>query len=95
MEYGLISQQAGSIQTINTVPVIATNGPSPNLAFYELDIGIGRSRFCQTDDCMRTNIALFAVTTTLIRGGRSAIERRPTVEKQHAAFREHKAAELR
>jgi hypothetical protein len=74
-EYGLISQPAGSIQTINTASVIEINGPSPNPAFYELDIGIGRSRCCQTDDCIHMHTVLFAVTTTLIRGGRSAIER--------------------
>jgi hypothetical protein len=43
----------------------------PEPGVYELDIGIGRWRFCKTD------IALFAVTTTLIRGGRNVVERAP------------------
>ena len=36
------------------------SGPSPNLAFYELDIGIGRLRFCQMDDLKAFRLTLVA-----------------------------------
>jgi hypothetical protein len=84
-EHGVISQPTEGILTIDTSQAITISGPSLNPAFYGLDqLGIGRSRFCLTDDCTHIDIALFAVSTIKIRGGRRAIERCPSEARDGA-----------
>src|ERR1700677_4626108 len=88
--YELILQLMECILTTGT---ILANGMFRNLGFLKLEIGLGRQRFCLTDDCMCINSVFIVTIVISSRGERSAktnclIQRSKMIPKEWMRERE-------